>query len=154
MANCTSKNRLQSLVPGGWVPGNWNDFDSLLSQVLAPSFARSVSGARSGSGPQAPLSVWEADDAYHVELDVPGVSKEQIDVTFEKGTLQIVAERKQPAEERAGLHEERVYGKVTRSLNLSDSVDPDSIAAELNDGVLRVTVAKVPEIQPRRIDIR
>ena len=142
MANCTHKNRLQDFVPS-----TWNDFDSLLNQVLAPTVARTVRGIR------APLSVWEADDAYHVELDLPGVSKEDIEVTFEKGTLQIVADRKAPEDERKGLHEERVYGKVTRSLTLSESVDAESIAAELTDGVLHVTVAKVPEVQPKRIDI-
>ena len=142
MTNCSRKNRLQEFIPG-----NWNDFDALLNQVLAPTVARTVRGIR------APLSVWEADDAYHVELDVPGVTKDDIELTFEKGTLQIVAERKGPEEERKGLHEERVYGKVSRSLSLSESVDPESIAAELTNGVLHVTVAKVPEVQPKRIDI-
>ena len=142
MSNCTQKNRLNNFVPA-----SWNDFDSLLNQVLAPTVARTVRGLR------APLSVWEADEAYHIELDVPGVKKDQIELTFEKGTLQIVAERVAPTEERSGLHEERTYGKVTRSLSLSESVDPDSIAAELNDGVLHVTVAKIPEVQPKRIYI-
>ncbi len=142
MNTCTRKNRLQDLVPG-----SWSDFDSLLNQVLAPTVARTVRGVRS------PLSVWEADDAYHVELDVPGVLKENIELTFEKGDLQIVAERKGPEDERKGLHEERVYGNVTRSLSLSETVDPDSITAELNNGVLHVTVAKVPEVQPKKIDI-
>ncbi len=142
MSHCTPKNRLQDFVPS-----NWNEFDSLLNQVLAPTVARTVRGIR------APLSVWEADDAYHVELDLPGVSKEDIELTFEQGTLQIVADRTAPEGERKGLHEERVYGKVTRSLSLSESVDPDSIAAELTNGVLHVTVAKVPEVQPKRIDI-
>ena len=142
MANCSPKNRLQDFVPS-----TWNEFDSLLNQVLAPTVARTVRGIR------APLSVWEADDAYHVELDLPGVSKEDIEVTFEKGVLVIVANRKAPDDERKGLHEERVYGKVTRSLTLSESVDADSIAAALTEGVLHVTVAKVPEVQPKRIDI-
>lgn len=142
MGNCTQKNRLQSFVPG-----TWNDFDSLLNQVLAPTVARTVRGFR------APLSVWEADDAYHVELDLPGVSKDDVELTFEKGTLHIAADRKAPEDERKGLHEERVYGNVSRSLSLSESVDPDSITAKLNNGVLHVTVAKVPEVQPKRIDI-
>jgi HSP20 family protein len=142
MNQCSRKNRLQDFVPN-----TWNDFDSLLNQVLAPTVARTVRSVR------APLSVWEADDAYHVELDVPGVAKDDIELTFEKGTLQIVAERKESETERKGLHEERVYGTVTRSLNLSEAVDPDSIQAELSDGVLHVTVAKVPEVQPKKIDI-
>lgn len=147
MNNCTPKNRLHDLVPGNWVPGNWSDFDALLNQVLAPTVARTVRGVR------APLSVWETDEAYHVELDVPGVGKSDIELTFEDGTLQIVAERKEPEEDRNGLHEERVYGTVNRSLSLSESVDPDSIAAELTNGLLHVTVAKVPAVQPKKIDI-
>ena len=67
--------------------------------------------------------------------------------------LEIAAERVAPEEQRNSLHEERTYGKVSRSLSLSESVDPDSIAAELDMGVLHVTVAKVPEVQPKRIDI-
>ena len=142
MKHCTGKNRLQNFVPS-----TWNDFDSLLNQVLAPTVVRTVRGVRS------PLSVWEADEAYHVELDVPGVSKDDLEITFEKGTLQITAERRAPEEERKGLHEERVYGKVSRSLDLAESVDPDSITAELTNGVLHITVAKVPEVQPKRISI-
>lgn len=143
MGNCTQKNRLQDFVPA-----NWNDFDSIVNQVLAPTVARTVRGIR------APLSVWEADEAYHVELDLPGVTKDNIELTFEQGVLQIVAERVAAEEERKGLHEERVYGKITRSLTLSESVDPESIEAELTDGVLHVSVAKVPEVQPKRIDIK
>ena len=143
MNNCTRKNRLQDFVPS-----TWNDFDTLLNQVLAPTVARTVRGVR------APLSVWEADDAYHVELDVPGVSKKDIEITFEKGNLQIVAERKGPEDERKGLHEERIYGTVTRSLSLTEAVDGDSITAELTNGVLHVTVSKVPEVQPKKIDIQ
>ena len=125
MNDCTRKNRLHDLAPGNWVPGNWvpgnwvpaswNDFDALLNQVLAPTAARNVRGVR------APLGVWEADDAYHVELDLPGVLKEDIEVSFEKGALNITAQRKGSEDERKGLHEERVYGQVKRSLNLSES---------------------------------
>jgi len=141
MKKCSSPNRLQAFVPG-----NWNDFDSLLNQVLAPTVARAVHGIR------APLSAWEVDDAYHLELDVPGVEKEDIELTFEKGTLQIIAQRKNP-EPHKGLHDERVYGAITRSIALSDAVDPESISAKLDRGVLHVTVAKVPAVQPKKIRI-
>lgn len=142
MSNVARKNRLQDFVPS-----NWNDFDSLLNQVLAPTVARTVRGVRT------PLSIWEADEAYHVELDLPGVEKDDIELTFEKGVLTISAERKAPEEDRKGLHEERLYGKVTRSLSLSEAVDADSITAELTNGVLHVSIAKVPEVQPKRITI-
>ena len=64
------------------------------------------------------------------------------------------AERKKPEEERTGWHEERAYGKVTRSLKLPETIDPESIEATVADGVLHVTVAKTPEAQPKRIDVK
>ena len=55
---------------------------------------------------------------------------------------------------RKGWREERFYGKVTRSFTLPDTIDLESIAAEMNDGVLRVTVAKSPAAQPRKVEIK
>jgi HSP20 family protein len=101
----------------------------------------------------APASIWEDDGQYHVELDLPGVAKEDVEITFDKGILKISAERRQVTEDRKHLHEERGYGRTSRSLNLPDTVDPDSITAEFNDGVLHVTVAKALEAQPKRITI-
>jgi HSP20 family protein len=49
--------------------------------------------------------------------------------------------------------DERRYGKVTRTVTLPESIDPESIAGKLTDGVLHVTVAKRPEAQPKRIEI-
>lgn len=110
-----------------------------------------------GGGVQAfyvPASVWEDADSYHFELDVPGVTRDHVDVTFEKGTLRVTTERLAPEETRKSLVDERRYGKVTRTVALPETIDPESIAAELTDGVLHVTVAKKPESQPKRIEIK
>jgi HSP20 family protein len=142
MGNALSRNRLRELVPGNWS----GDLDSLVHQFFG-----------AGPGIQAfyvPASVWEDQNSYHVELDVPGVSRENVDLTFEKGTLRITTERTAPEEQRKGLVDERRYGKVTRTVTLPESIDPDSIAAELTNGVLHVTVAKKPEAQPKRIEIK
>lgn len=143
MTHKTTKNRLHEFLPNSWV-----DFDTLLNQVLggnSPVQAARFLAARAG--------VWEDDTAYHVELDVPGVSREGIELTFEKGVLQIDIQRKRSEEERKGLSDERYYGKASRRLTLPETIDPESIAAELKDGVLHVTVNKVPEVQPKRIEI-
>ena len=138
MTNATSKNRLREFLPGNWV-----EFDSLLGQVLGPHVSRAC----------VPASVWEDEAAYHVELDLPGVVREDVEITFEKSVLQIVAERKRPEEERAGLHEERGYGKAARRVTLPETIDPETIAAELKDGVLHVSVSKKPETRPKRIEV-
>ena len=134
------KNRLGQLFPG-----NLREFDNLFHQ-----FAR----AEQAGGWRAPASIWEVTDTYHLELDAPGVQKEDVELTFDKGTLQVTLERKAPEGERTNWHNERSYGKVTRSVSLPDTVDPNSITAELTGGVLHVTITKRPESQPKKIEVK
>src|SRR5690606_35812622 len=104
-----------------------------------------------------PAGIWEDEGAYHIELDVPGVDREHVDITLDKGALTITAERKHGESEndnRKGWREERFYGKVTRTFTLPDTIDADSVAAEMNNGVLHVSVAKSPAAQPRKIEIK
>ena len=143
MTNCTGKNRLNQ-----YFPANFNEFDALLGQFLGPV-------TRLGQrGYFAPTSVWEEDAAYHVELDVPGVAREDVELTFDKDKLTISVERKAPENKANHWHEERGYGKAIREVALSKLVDPATISAELTKGVLHVTVGKSPEAQPRRIDVK
>jgi len=142
MTNCTGKNRVNQ-----YFPASLGEFDALLGQFLAPS-AREARRSY-----YAPTSVWEEDTAYHVELDVPGVEREDIDLTFDKGKLTISVERKAPEEKADHWHEERGYGKAIREVALSKLVDPATITAQLTNGVLHVTVGKSPEAQPKRIDV-
>ena len=143
MTNALSRNRLRELLPG-----NWGDFESVVEQFFGPGASRGVQAF------YVPASVWEDEASYHVELDVPGVVRDHVELTYEKGTLRITTERPAPEETRTGLVDERRYGKVTRTVTLPESIDPESIAAELTNGVLHVTVAKKPEAQPKRIEIK
>ena len=93
-------------------------------------------------------------NTFHIELDAPGVAKEDVDLTFDKGTLQVSLERKVPEGDRTNWHNERGFGKVTRSVSLPDTVDPATIAAELTNGVLHVTITKRPESQPKKIEVK
>ena len=143
MTNALSRNRLRELLPG-----NWGDFETLVDQFFGPGASRGVQAF------YVPASVWEDEGSYHVELDVPGVVRDHVELTYEKGTLRITTERPAPEETRNGLVDERRYGKVTRTVTLPESIDPESIAAELTNGVLHVTVSKKPEAQPKRIEIK
>lgn len=102
----------------------------------------------------ASAALWEAGDCFYVEADMPGVQREDIDVTLEKNVLRVSAERKAPQGERTYWHNERGYGRVERSITLPETVDPDSIEAELKDGVLYLKIQKRPEALPKRIDIK
>ncbi|HYO24824.1 MAG TPA: Hsp20/alpha crystallin family protein [Lacipirellulaceae bacterium] len=143
MAQVMTRNRLRDMVPAAW----GGELDAIVDQFFGSA----------GRGVQAfyvPASVWEEEGAYHVELDVPGVNRENVELTFEKGTLRITTERRAPEESRAGLVDERRYGKVTRTVTLPESIDAESIVAELNNGVLHVSVSKKPEAQPKRIEVK
>lgn len=142
MSHTTPKNRLGELLPAG-LP----NVDGLFEQFFGPVAARPV--ARHGL---AAASVWEEEGRLNVELDAPGVAKDAVEITFDKGVLDITVSRHRP--EGGRVHEERAFGKVTRSLALPETVDPDSLEAELTDGVLKVSVAKRPEAQPKRIELK
>jgi HSP20 family protein len=134
------RNRLGHLLPAG-LP----EFDQVFGQLFRQEDA---------TGWRAPVSIWEAESVIHVEVDAPGVTKEDVGVTFDKGSLQISLERKSPEGERTNWHNERGYGKVSRSVSLPDTVDPNTITAELANGVLHVTITKLPEAQPKKVDVK
>jgi HSP20 family protein len=139
MTTAVHRNRVGHLKPSGFP-----EFDNLFSHFFRPE---DVSLWR------APTSIWEAENAFHIEVDAPGVVKDDVDLTFDKGALQITLERKAPSAERTNWHNERGFGKVSRSVALPETVDPESITAELNAGVLHVTIQKVPEAQPKKISV-
>jgi HSP20 family protein len=138
--NTLQKNRLGSLLSAG-LP----EVDNLFNHFFR---AEEVAMWR------APVSIWEADSVFHIEIDAPGVAKEDVELTFDKGALQISLERKAPEGERTSWHNERGYGKISRSVSLPDTVDPNTITAELVNGVLHVTITKLPEAQPTKIDVK
>jgi HSP20 family protein len=140
MSNTLQKNRFGNALSAG-LP----EFDNLFNHFFR---AEEVAMWR------APASIWEADNMFHIEIDAPGVKKEDVELTFDKGALQVTLERKAPEGERTSWHNERGYGKVSRSVSLPDTVDQNTIAAELANGVLHVTISKLPEAQPKKIDVR
>ncbi len=140
MSQALQRNRLGRVLSAG-LP----EFDNLFNQFFR---AEEVAMWR------APASIWEADNTFHIEVDSPGVAKEDVELTFDKGALQVTLERKGPEGERTNWHNERGYGKVSRSVSLPETVDPNTITAELTNGVLHVTIAKLPEAQPKKIDVR
>lgn len=146
MSKCTPTNRLNQVLPGPLT-----DVDALLGHFFGTPTRNTMAAKASWS---TPASLWEADERLHVALDVPGVAADALEVTVENGQLSITVERTAGETEPTYLYNERRFGKVTRSLDLPDSVDPDSVEAELKNGVLSVSVAKRPETQPKRIEVR
>ncbi|MEF3191189.1 MAG: Hsp20/alpha crystallin family protein [Campylobacterales bacterium] len=89
----------------------------------------------------------EGEYAYHIEVDLPGVSKEDIHVEVKDGLLTISGERRMKNEvtEKDYYKVESFYGKFQRSFTLPDNADVENITASSKDGVLEVVIPKIQE---------
>jgi HSP20 family protein len=98
-------------------------------------------------------TVWEDEKSYHVDVELPGVDRDQVEVTFEEGRLVLSAKRPRPEGEYRTHHDERSWGEVTRAFALPETVDAESIEANLANGILSINLVKRPEVLPRKIEI-
>ena len=87
--------------------------------------------------------VYVENDAYHIEIDVPGFNKEDLTLEVNKGVVVVKAEKTTLDEnnDKKYLRHERRYNKLERSFSFSD-IDEDSIKAEFNNGTLHLTINK------------
>jgi len=100
-----------------------------------------------------PATMWDDEDAVHVEVELPGVEEKDIDVSVHGDRLVIKAERK--AEEgRKYLYRGRSYGRYEQVISLPQEVQSEAAEAKLSNGVLRLTLPKVPEAKPKKIAVR
>lgn len=126
-----------------------------VSRDVEKAFDQLVSGASQFVRAfPAPANLWEEEGQWRVEVELPGIKQEHVELTLEKNQLKISAERPVPEVERKYHHQERSYGKVERLIALPETADPESIDAELREGVLHLTFKKKPEAQPRKINVK
>lgn len=101
------------------------------------------------------FDVKETGDAYVFTADLPGVKENDVEISL-TGNRLVVSGKRDMEDRKEGDNwytYERSYGSFTRAFTLPQGVDADKIDAQLKDGVLTLTVAKKPEVQPRRIQI-
>lgn len=106
--------------------------------------------------PQMKLEVSEDDKNYRVKAEVPGVKKEDIDVSIDGNMVSISAEVKKEKEEKKDekvIRSERYYGKVSRSFSLASEVDQASAQAKYTDGLLELTLPKKANGSAKKIAV-
>ena len=96
------------------------------------------------------LDVAERGDAYVIHVELPGVSPDQVDVSFEQNVLTIRGTKPASFDVAA----ERVHGGFERAVRLPEFVDAERIEAQFTNGLLSVTVPKAKAAQPRKITVR
>jgi HSP20 family protein len=102
------------------------------------------------------VDIREREDAYLVELELPGLTKDDVKITMENNILTIQGEKKHEKEEKRGDYHrtERVYGSFQRSFTLPSSVKNDKIEAQYKNGILTVSLPKVEEAKPKAIEVK
>jgi HSP20 family protein len=118
--------------------------------------ARRAFGAGSWTAvrPAMPMDVIRGKDEVQFRFDLPGVDRESIDVTVDRGVLTVSAQRsEETGEDEKLITRERVTGSFTRRLYLGDTLDTDKIEAAFDDGVLTVRLPLLATAQPRKIEI-
>lgn len=99
------------------------------------------------------LDIHENDENITVSLEVPGLRKEDFEISLNDGELTISGERKAEVREGETLRNERVYGRFSRTVRLNTPVKADAVSAVYTDGVLVVTLPKSEEAKPRKITV-
>ncbi len=128
-------------------------FDHELNRFFTHS--RPVAAANETRDWAPAVDIREEDDRFVLIADIPGVRREDVDVTLEDGVLTIKGERHTETEDtREGFHrKERVHGNFLRQFTLPDTVNSDSISATVIDGVLEIGIPKQAKPEPRKISV-
>lgn len=133
-------------------PTTWeNELRRLFDLPLPTLFGT----ARARTAPWPPLNVWVHEHGLVVQVLLPGVDADSLDVTVQEQVLRLSGERKQPElPEGATVHmSERPYGKFVRSLRLPFPIATDAVKASYTGGVLRIELPRHEQDKPRRIKI-
>jgi len=139
---------------------NWNpffdvaktldEFDRIFGAVGRPIGLRSVP-----RGTFPPINIYNQDDTAILTAEAPGFNAEDIELTVLGDSVTLKGERKEPTtEDERFYRKERPTGTFTRTVTLPDSVDPDSVKATYNNGVLKVQMNKAKEAKAKKIQIK
>ena len=144
-----------------WDP--FPDADTLFNRLMPGAFLRwprlaheGTSGGKLEWSPSADIS--ETDQEYLIRAELPAVKKEDVQVTFDDGTISIKGERKQQKSDRTEKYHrvETFYGSFERTFALPENIDVDAISCDSKDGILSVHIPKTQtqKSKPKQISVQ
>jgi HSP20 family protein len=125
------------------------ELDRLFDSSFAPAFRTPGSSNRWTPA----LDLYQDKDQFTVVAELPGLKKEDIELSLHDGVLTISGERKQEKKGEEGYKNERFFGRFQRSVTLPSSVDGDKVRATYQDGILKVVLPKAEEAKPKQIEV-
>jgi len=131
-----------------------DDFRSRMDQVLQDlETGRRYPVTHTSTWPR--LNVFDTGEALVVRAEIPGVSRDDLQLSGSQDSLTIRGERKIEAPEGWSVHrQERAPLRFSRTLTFPMKVDADATRADLKNGILEVILPKAPEVKPRAIDVK
>jgi HSP20 family protein len=138
------------------LPNLWASFDQLHGEMDRLLEGWGVDLPRSLVAAFPPVNIWEDADAFHLEAELPGMTREQLQISVaHRNQLTIQGERPGYEVEKGRWHRrERGFGRFQRVLKLPTAVDADKVEAKLENGLLQLTLPKAEEAKPRRIAVK
>jgi HSP20 family protein len=100
-----------------------------------------------------PASVIEAGDGYTLEVEMPGVTKDGLDISVENNELRIIGRRSLPVVEGTLIHHESRPENFRRTFELDPSIDANKISARIEQGLATLTLPKAEHVKPRKIAV-
>jgi len=131
-------------------------FDEFFRDLSPGFYVRPLHGDPLPSASQIRIEVKDTPESYSVEAELPGVRKDDIQITVEDNVVTLSAEIKQNDEQRQGtqvLRSERYYGSVSRSFALPQPVDSSQSSAKFDNGVLNLVLPKRAAQKSNRIAV-
>ena len=130
----------------------WNavsTLDRMLDDVMGSAFGTATNPRTFTPS----IDIRTSDQEVVFVCDVPGMKRDDLEITLENHVLTLKGARKFEAREEEQVLLGRTYGNFSRSFTLPDSLDEDQLSAELADGVLTVRIPRHPKAKPRKIAI-
>jgi HSP20 family protein len=135
----------------------YRPFSNLLrDEFFDRDFSPWSAAARSPQSFNPAVDIVENDNAYLLKAELPGLAPEHIDVQVDSDVLTVRGERKSENEEERGGYRrvERSYGNFARSFTLPKGTPVDAIEAQVEHGILTVTIPKVAAPAPRKVEVK
>ena len=135
--------------------GRLTDLRDDLDRLFGSPLAECARGSNLLSGWTPALDLYEDKDNLFVKVELPGMKREEIDVSLHEGSLSISGERKseQKHQDADVYRAERFFGRFQRTVALPTAVAADKVKAQYKDGILTITLPKTDEAKPKRIDV-
>jgi HSP20 family protein len=135
--------------------GGLTDLRDEIDRLFEAPLSDLAQTSRLLSGWTPPLDVYEDKDNIYVKVELPGMKKEDIDLSLHDGSLSISGERQSEGryEDAEMYRAERFFGRFQRTVSLPTPVATEKVKAQYKEGILTITLPKTEEAKPKHIDV-